>query len=72
LQVLPDVHVPPLHSALSTAGKTSVQMLPGLNHLFQHAETGLPSEYALIEETMAPEVLSLIADWIQGVAPSPP
>jgi fermentation-respiration switch protein FrsA (DUF1100 family) len=74
LQVLPDINVPPIQSALANAGnpQTSVQILPGLNHLFQHAETGLPSEYAVIEETLAPEVLSLVSDWIQGVAPSAP
>jgi hypothetical protein len=38
--------------------------LPGLNHLFQHCTTGLPSEYSSIEETFAPEVLKLIDEWI--------
>jgi hypothetical protein len=37
---------------------------PGLNHLFQHATTGLPQEYGQIEETMSPEVLQRVADWI--------
>ena len=36
-----------------------VQIFSGLNHMFQHAETGLPDEYAIIEETMAPEVFRL-------------
>ncbi|HIN79502.1 MAG TPA: alpha/beta hydrolase [Planctomycetes bacterium] len=35
-----------------------------LNHLFQHAETGAPSEYGKIEETFAPEALELMAKWI--------
>jgi pimeloyl-ACP methyl ester carboxylesterase len=35
-----------------------------LNHLFQHAETGLPAEYATIEETISPAVLELISGWI--------
>jgi pimeloyl-ACP methyl ester carboxylesterase len=38
----------------------------GLNHLFQHAKTGQPAEYAVIEETFAPEVLQAIAQWIQS------
>ena len=38
--------------------------LPGLNHLFQAAETGLPSEYRQIEETMSPAALESIGDWI--------
>ena len=32
----------------------TVQELPGLNHLFQTCKTGAPSEYAQIEETIAP------------------
>jgi len=39
--------------------------LEGLNHLFQKAETGAISEYGQIEETIAPEVLKLIRDWLQ-------
>jgi uncharacterized protein len=38
--------------------------LPGLNHLFQHATTGSPSEYGKIEETFAPAALTIISSWI--------
>jgi hypothetical protein len=38
--------------------------LPGLNHLFQHGPTGSPTEYGAIEETMAPEALNAISDWV--------
>jgi fermentation-respiration switch protein FrsA (DUF1100 family) len=41
--------------------------LPGLNHLFQTATTGSPEEYGKIAETMAPEALGLIGDWIIGL-----
>lgn len=37
---------------------------PELNHLFQHATTGDITEYAAIEETISPQVLSDIASWI--------
>lgn len=47
-----------------TRGKAETLLLPGLNHLFQHCSTGLPNEYALIEETFSPEALEMIADWI--------
>ena len=36
----------------------------GLNHLFQHSDTGLPAEYGKIEETISPEVLEKMASWI--------
>lgn len=45
----------------------SAHILPGLNHLFQTAETGAPREYAEIEETFAPQALAIIADWINGL-----
>lgn len=38
----------------------------GLNHLFQHCDKGLPSEYMLIEETFAPEALEAMAEWIKA------
>ena len=36
----------------------------GLNHLFQKCKTGAIAEYGQIEETIAPEVLAKISDWI--------
>jgi pimeloyl-ACP methyl ester carboxylesterase len=44
-----------------------VREFPQCNHLFQTAPTGAVSEYGQIEETMAPEVLNAIADWINGL-----
>lgn len=35
-----------------------------LNHLFQTSQTGLPGEYGTIEETISPEVLTTIGDWV--------
>jgi hypothetical protein len=50
-----------------------VRVLPGLNHLFQTATTGLPTEYGAIDETLAPIALAAISDWItQHAAPAPP
>lgn len=45
-------------------GDLTTKKYPGLNHLLQHAGTGLPTEYGQIEETMSPEVLEDIASWI--------
>jgi hypothetical protein len=38
--------------------------MPGLNRLFQTANTGSPSEYIQIEETMAPIAIKTITDWV--------
>lgn len=47
--------------------KSKHQVIPleGLNHLFQHCKTGQVSEYGEIEETISPEVLEIIAEWIK-------
>lgn len=44
--------------------RVTTRALQGLNHLFQHAGTGSPAEYARIEETFAPEALQAISGWI--------
>lgn len=46
-----------------------IMEMPGLNHLFQHAETGAPAEYSTIEETISPEVLDIITKWILEEVP---
>lgn len=38
--------------------------IPGMNHLFQTCETGAIAEYAQIEETISPNVLDILRDWI--------
>jgi uncharacterized protein len=66
LQVAADVNPPAIEKALK-AGKNNsytTLVMPGLNHLFQHTSTGLPSEYGNIEETFSPEVLKIMSDWI--------
>lgn len=44
--------------------KNLVKEYPGLNHLFQHCNTGGGFEYYEIEETLSAEVLKDIAVWI--------
>jgi len=43
----------------------TIEKMEGLNHLFQTAETGQDSEYSKIEETIAPQALALISEWIK-------
>lgn len=66
LQVDADQNLPQVRAALEAGGNpdVTVRRLPGLNHLFQRARTGSPSEYFQLEETLAPEVLDLVAQWI--------
>lgn len=66
LQVSSSINLPAIEKALRSGGNQSVRTisLPGLNHLFQHCKTGLPAEYGEIEETFSPEVLEIMAKWI--------
>ncbi len=43
----------------------TTRLLPGLNHLFQTCRTGLWEEFALLPETMAPQALDCMAQWIK-------
>jgi pimeloyl-ACP methyl ester carboxylesterase len=65
LQVPPDQNLPPIRAALAGNPKAEIEELPGLNHLFQTAQTGSPAEYGRIEETIAPAALDKVADWIR-------
>lgn len=69
VQVTPR-NLAPIEAALKAGGNKNfvVKELKGMNHLFQHCETGSMSEYAQIEETMSPEVLEMITDWIKNKA----
>jgi pimeloyl-ACP methyl ester carboxylesterase len=66
LQVPPSQNAGPVEAALKEGGNADsvVRVLPGLNHLFQTATTGLPAEYGSIEETIAPAALTAVSDWI--------
>lgn len=66
LQVPAEMNMAAIRSALTAAGNRNVEaaILPGLNHLFQSARTGAPSEYGEIEETMSPAALTHVATWV--------
>jgi pimeloyl-ACP methyl ester carboxylesterase len=66
LQVAPKENLAKIQKALQDGGNKDFQTteLPGLNHLFQHGPTGSPTEYGGIQETMAPEALNAVSDWV--------
>ena len=67
LQVAPKENLEAIKEALTKGGNKQVTTieLPGLNHLFQECKTGLPSEYATIEQTFSPIALAEILKWIK-------
>ena len=66
LQVVAEQNLPAIRAALDAAGNedATVVELEGLNHLFQQAVTGTLVEYGQLEQTLAPEVLELVGDWL--------
>ena len=66
LQVAHKQNLDGIAAALKSAKNkdVTVRSFPHLNHLFQTSMTGLPTEYMTIEETMSPEVMRTISEWI--------
>ena len=60
-QVPPALNLPALENSRADV---TIKVFPGLNHLMQHCSTGKVTEYADIEETISPEVLEEIKNFI--------
>ncbi|PXX64194.1 hypothetical protein DFR70_105379 [Nocardia tenerifensis] len=54
----------PMRDHLAADPDATVHVFPGLNHLMQPAKTGLPTEYAKIETTISPDVLTYVTGWL--------
>ena len=63
-QVISSQNLTAIQRLLPRTKKNLVKEYPSLNHLFQHSTTGHPSEYKSIEETISPEVLQDIVEWV--------
>ena len=63
IQVAPKDNLGALDSAIAAPHYLSMEF-EGLNHMFQHCKTGFTEEYKEIEETISPDVLKIIIDWI--------
>lgn len=63
-QVIVSQNLTAIQQLLPPSKQNLFKEYPGLNHLFQHSTTGMPTEYASIEETISEEVLNDIAQWL--------
>ena len=66
-QVISSLNLTAIERLLPKSKNNLTKEYPGLNHLFQHCTTGQTNEYRQIEETISPEVLSDIANWINSL-----
>ncbi len=67
LQTAPAWHAPPVRAALAGNPLARVIELAGLNHFLQQARTGAPSEYGDIDETLSPDAIASVLDWVDTV-----
>ena len=67
LQVPCSLNLDAIRKNLPANKKHQIKEYDGLNHLFQHCNTGAVTEYIEIEETMSEEVLNDIATWINNL-----
>ena len=68
VQVMSGMCLDALRRVLPANEHHLIKSYPGLNHLFQHCETGMPDEYEGIEETISEEVINDIISWLHQVA----
>lgn len=66
-QVTPKTNMGAIRRLLPDNPDNTIKTYPNLNHLFQTCTTGFSLEYGKIEETIAPEVLKDIADWVNKI-----
>ena len=66
LQVDSTENVPLLRKAYESSGNKDFMLveIEGVNHLFQKAQSGSPALYGAIEETIAPEILTAVGNWV--------
>ena len=64
-QAVPADNISVLRTHWARNPDVTIRVLPGLNHFLQHAPTGAAAEFAQISETLAPEALDAVAEWIR-------
>lgn len=67
VQAIASQNIGPYKAALAGNRRARVMEMPGLNHLLQESETGAITEYAKLTQTIAPEALKVMGDWLAEV-----
>ena len=67
IQVIAKSNLSSMETSLKKGPSKNITFLElkGLNHLFQHCNTCTPQEYGKLEETIAPEALETISNWLK-------
>jgi hypothetical protein len=64
---VPPASMTAIVKALAAGGNREVEsaIIPSVNHMLQTAQTGAETEYAQIDETVAPVILQRVAAFVQ-------
>ncbi|WDI30656.1 alpha/beta fold hydrolase [Hyphococcus flavus] len=62
----PEHHLEAIEQYLRQAPSSdvTVRIIPDANHIMQKARTGLPAEYAGLENTLSPDLLEILGAWL--------
>jgi hypothetical protein len=60
-----DVNTKAIYAACPFNSNTVITILSNHNHLFQYTETGRISEYGILTETLSPETIESITEWLK-------
>lgn len=66
IQVEHEGNLSALRNGLPANEDNVIESVEGVNHLFQRCNTGAVTEYREIEETISPDVLETIIQWLSG------
>ena len=66
-QKLPPKAISMFKSAISKLNGATFEILPTANHHLQECSTGSEDEFAKITQTIAPQALNRISDWIRAL-----
>jgi len=66
MQVNSEANLAGIRESLEKSGNRNFKTvpMPGVNHMFQKATTGALNEYARISETVDPNALQIVSEWI--------
>lgn len=68
LQVPPKENLGAMQKYIPKSDKSQVfKEIPNVNHLFQECETGNPTEYGTIEQTIQEDVLKIMGEWLNSI-----
>lgn len=68
IQVVSDVNLEGVKKALSKSKSRDYEtrVIKGVNHLFQECDVCTVAEYGMLEQTIKPEVLQVVGDWLDN------